>query len=119
MTTGIDVSRIAQMFRGKQPNTSSSTQAWIFGTIAVILSLLTLILIYLRFYPRTCVPTSQLPSILSPITQASTSSVTGDPIELQILPKGNADSPDVRGEAREKSQPPTRFIQHGVLPADV
>jgi hypothetical protein len=102
------------MFQEKQPNSPSSTQAWIFGIIAAILSLLTPVLIYLQFYPQSCVPTSQLPPILSLITQASTSSVTSDPIELQILPKRNADNPHVG----EKSQPPTRFSQHGVLKAD-
>jgi hypothetical protein len=117
-TTGIDVGRIAQMVQEKQPHSSSVTQAWIFGIIAATFSLLIFVLIYLQFYSQSCVPTSQLSSILFPITRASTPSVTSDPMELQILPERTANSPDTREEVQEKSHSSTCFIQHGVLSTD-
>jgi hypothetical protein len=41
-TTGVDVSRIAQMVQGQQLNSSSLIQAWIVGIVAFMLSVLTL-----------------------------------------------------------------------------
>jgi hypothetical protein len=119
--TGIDVSRIAQIFQGRRQDNLSSTQVWIFGTLVSLIISLILILIYeyIKLKPQPCTPpSSRLFSTPSKAVPVPTTSVKNDSIELQILTTKQAENADMTEDIPERGQQQTRFVQHGTLPAD-
>jgi hypothetical protein len=99
------------MVQGRQLNSSLSIQAWIFGTVAFMLFLLTLILIYFKLYSQPCAsPFSCLPSTRPQLTPAPTPPVNSNPIELQILSDEPVENPEMIRETLNRGQPLTQFV---------
>jgi hypothetical protein len=118
-TTGVEVSRIAQMIQEQQLNSSSLIQAWIFGMIAFMLLVLILILVYSKLYSQPCVfPFSCLLSTRPKPTPVLAPPVSSNPIELQILPDEPAENSEMTREALNGGQQFTQFVRHGTLSAD-
>jgi hypothetical protein len=117
--TGIDVSRITQIFQGRRPDNFSSAQVWITGTIVSLILSLILIFIYIKLKPQQyCTPSlSRLFSTPSKAVPVPTSA-KDDSIELQILAAKQAKNADATEDIPDRGHQQTRFVQHGTLPED-
>ena len=127
-TSGFDVREVARALRSEQLRRRSSTQAWIIGVAAILISFLALILICLKAYKLPCshirISIRSFKRIHpTECTQPNTLGLKDDALELQTQPDRNGDEPTGvtrREETRDfRREQPASFVRHGALKAGV